>query len=152
MTKRFTHDHLVGAFHIWHRSDQVEISWESHNTDGSQLWRLARSEKWLSPPAEPLEPGARLIMESDETHVIDEEVSPGTVWFYTLFARRDGHWVAEVEARVLAGERFSWLHPDRERRLAAEQDVGRDGDKTTTRVSGWGMAIRLGTHEWPGAQ
>jgi hypothetical protein len=126
MPKRFTHDHLVGAFHIWHRADQVELSWESRGK-GSHLWRVIRSEERLSPPIDPLQSGGRLIMEGDKTHVIDEEVPAGTDCFYTLLVHHEGRWVPEIEARVRAGNRLSWLHSDQERSLAASHDLASQG-------------------------
>jgi hypothetical protein len=126
MPKRFTHDHLVGAFHIWHRTHQVELDWESLD-EGSHVWRVIRSEKRLKPPIDPMQPGARLVMEGEGTHVIDEDASPGTAYFYTLLVRRGIQWAPEIEARVKADDRFSWFHPDQEKRLAALYDLGRQG-------------------------
>jgi hypothetical protein len=101
----------LAHFHARREHDSVEVFWEVLNAP-SLHWRVLRSEADYAATADALPgSGQTLVMEGTETHLKDDQLVPGTHYFYTVFAQDEqGAWHEQVRTKLAHGDRLRWLH------------------------------------------
>jgi hypothetical protein len=116
----------MAHFHARHHDGSIELDWEVRNA-GSPRWRVLRSEQGFADGAEaPGSNGQVLVNESEDTHLTDRGLDRHAHYFYTVFSQEeDGSWQRQVEVKVTPRDALSWIHPDAQQVIEADDDLRR---------------------------